>query len=439
MKKIHAQLKSRKLVYVLIFLPAIFLLLLLFTKSVNVPFYDHWELVPIIQHIRAGHFYITDFWWQHNEHRIIIPNIVLTISAMLTHWNTIAECFISFLVSIVSFVLLLKTLGRTTDDLKCKFPLWLPVVLSVIWFSPVQVENWLWGWQLEWFLNVLGVILVAYALSKVKNKDLSVQNLLLAVAGGILAQFSLGNGTILWPVVVIILLYKGIPFMKTASVASVGIITTALYYHHYVTPTYPSKTLFLKQPISFTRYVFVYLGRPLTFLHTGAVVMGAALLVLFLCLNVYLLAKNRAVFNKFLPWLLLESYAIGSACITAVSRLGLGLSQAYSSRYTTIAMLLLIGLVVQLSFLRDSLLKSLNPRLRKLALGCTAIVFVVLILTNVAWGVHSASKNRSELLAIRACTSIENPSNECLLTTYPYPGIVRSRLIYLKQIHWGGY
>ena len=80
-------------------------------------------------------------------------------------------------------------------------------LVSLIWFSLVQSDNWLWGWEIEWFLNVLGVSIVAYCLSRIKSQrqSFSVRQLGLLLLGGVIAQYSLGNGTLVWPIVVLIL------------------------------------------------------------------------------------------------------------------------------------------------------------------------------------------------------------------------------------------
>ncbi len=429
--------KKVDLPVVLILIPILLIGIILALFSVNVPLLDQWEMVPIIEHLQAGHFVWTDFWWQHNEHRILIPNLLLTGSALLTHWNAIVEIFIGFATAIFSFLLLLKMLGTSAAALQTKLPWWLPASLSFIWFSPVQMENWLWGWQLEWFLNVLGAVLVAYAITQAK-KDISRTGLLLIICGAVLAQYSLGNGTLLWLLAVAALLYLRMPYIKVILVAASGFITTLLYYWHYIEPTYPSKTLFIHQPIDFARYVLVYLGRPLTFLHTGAVVMGLAVLAVFIAASSYLFKQNKNAFCKLLPWIGLGLYAIATACITAISRLGLGQSEAYSSRYTTISMLLPISLVVLLTFLAKDIRKALNKNYKKIIIA-GLVGFGLLIITNAAWGIHSASTHRKELLSISACTHLESPSVQCLSSTYPNPDIVRQRLVYLKQIHWGGY
>ncbi len=426
-----------RLAQTLIFAPIVVAGLLIIFKTVNTPNLDQWELVPMFQHLRAGHFIWHDVWQQHNEHRILIPNIILLASAFLTHWNVIVECFISLAAASASFWLLLKLLKNTAKDLEQTLPIFLPALLSLIWFSPVQVENWLWGWQLEWFLNVFGAVIVAYALSR--PKDSTQKQLGLIIVGGLLAQFSLGNGTLLWPLVVIALVYRRLSPAKYLPAVAIGGLATTAYFWHYTTATYVSKTLIFKEPVIFIKYVLIYLGRPLTFLRTGALVTGAFLLITFIGLNTFLFLRRKQTFNKLLPFTALGTYALGSSVITAISRMGLGLSQAYSSRYTTISMLLPISLIVAFGFVGQDILKPLSTGFRNLLWSGAIAGTTLLLFSNAAWGIHSAAGHKRELENIKQCSHLAAPPESCLLLTYPNSTVVKARLEYLKQIRWGGY
>lgn len=421
---------------VIVLLPLIFLVFLLCARTVNVPFWDEWELVPIFQHLHAGHFFFNDFWQQHNEHRLLFPTLALVGLANLTGWNLQVESFVSLAVAAGSFGLLWKLTGA--GKLGSKREVLLTLLLALIWFSPVQVENWLWGWQLEWFMNVLGVMLAAYGISRIKRRQLDNKILAMILAGGILAQYSLGNGTLVWPIIVVILLYKRVKPVQTLVAALTGLVTTGLYYHHYANPAEPSKTLALNQPLHYVEYVLGYLGRPLSFYHKPAMAIGLALVVAFIWLNVYLFAKQRSAFDKNLAWVFLGLYAIGSSLITGLARLGFGVSEAYSSRYTTISSLLLVSVIVT-GWNNRAVLRRLAGDYYKIIWPPVVLGLFGLVLIESAWGVHAANTKYQQLLVSRQCTHVAAPTASCLLTVYPNQTIVTGRLIYIKSIHWGGY
>ena len=45
--------------------------------AVDVPFWDQWELVPQISRMYAGTLRFADLYLQHNEHRILVPRLVM--------------------------------------------------------------------------------------------------------------------------------------------------------------------------------------------------------------------------------------------------------------------------------------------------------------------------------------------------------------------------
>ncbi|HUD06361.1 MAG TPA: hypothetical protein VMR34_00590 [Candidatus Saccharimonadales bacterium] len=433
------RMNSKNWKYLLVLAPILVLAVFLIVKSVNVPNWDEWELVPILQHIHSGHIYWTDFWHQHNEHRLLIPNIILVTVAEFTRWNLRLEDYMNIVVAILSFYIIYKILKNTVLSKKQKnLPVTLLFLLSLIWFSFVQADNWLWGWQIEWFLSVLGTTIVAYLLTKINRNNFSIGQVGLLIAGGLFAQYSLGNGTLVWPILVIALLYIRVPLKKVLIVASSGILSTILYYTNYQNQDKNALSVLAKHPVTFVKYFLIYVGRPLSYLHKGAPIIGVILLVSFVAINVYLFIRNKALFNKLIPWIFIGLYAISSAIITGLARLSFGTGEAYVSRYTTISMLLVVSTIVIFYQSREDLSKLVGKSFKFLSLVTICIVFV-LVLINDAWGFHDSLEHNRSLTAEMICTRLPNPSNACLLTAYPSAPVVSTRLNYLKQVHWGGY
>ncbi len=439
MPKTRKFLVKNKAALAVIFIPIIFLGVLISLKAVNAIYWDEWELAPIFQHIHAGHLYFNDFWQQHNEHRLLFPTAILVALDELTHWNVVVECFASFLIALASFLMIFRMLKFA--DLKSKKSFGLLFLLSLIWFSPVQVENWLWGWQLEWFLSILGVVVVGLSLSMMKGAQASYKSIALLLSGAIIAQFSLANGTLVWPLVIVLLLYKRVPLKRLAIVVATGALTSFLYYRHYITPQgAPSRSLALHEPAIYIKYVLLYLGRPLSFIHGIDMIFGLLLLVAFLGICLYLLFRHRAQLDRSIPWIFLGLYAVASAIVTGLARLGFGVYESTSSRYTTVATLLLISTIVLYWQNADILKKSIPGRITRdfAAKIALPIVFIAVVI-NAGWGIHSFSTRNQMMTFIKQCTHQTAPSDTCLLQTYPSEAVVKTRLQYLQSVHWAGY
>jgi hypothetical protein len=430
--------REKVLLFGLVSLPILFLGILLILKTVNVPFWDQWELVPIIEDYNTGHLSLHDLWQQHNEHRIFFPRIVMMVLAVITHWNTRVEAFAGFLVAVIGFSILYFIFRQSQKKITVS-SIFLLTLFSIIWFSPDQLDNWLWGWQIQWFMCVLGVMLVAYSvgvIAKLGRADL--KPILLLIGGGILAQYSLGGGILIWPIAIAALLYLKVSRRFTLVASAVALLTTALYYFNYQNPAGPSKTLALHEPFQFVRYFFIYLGRPLSYFHKWTFILGFITFSTFISMVIYLFMKKPKVFTGLLPWIMLGFFAIGSAFITDLSRLGLGVNQAYDGRYITISSLLLIS-TIMLLFRNQDIIMRIAGRYFTVAKVVAITGVVMLVAWNFHWGLGKTNKQSHYLADIQHCTHQPQPYRICLLSAYPNEKKVSNRLNYLKSIHWGGY
>lgn len=437
MQRIKNVIHKVNIKYLLPIVPILILGIYLYGHIVNVPFWDQWEIVPILEHVKSGHIYFNDFWQQHNEHRLLFPRVLMVGSAVLTHWDLRAEIWISFVLAILSFGLLLKSVSQLERKKDFRVPLLLPLILGGIWFSLLQYENWLWGWQIQWYLNVLALMVVMYAVSKIIDKP-NYYYLALAITGTFIAQYSLGNGVLIWPLLVIALVYLKVGYKKISISVVAAILSTAAYYSHYKDPKGPSKTLILEKPIEYVKYVSAYLGRPLSYQPRVAAIAGFLMALGFIVLCVYLYIKKPDRFRKLLPFVLIGLYAIASGLITGLSRLGLGLEQSVSSRYTTMSSLLLVSVVVIVVYNRDIFKTKFKKAYIPIAYTLTALLIFAISL-NMNWGRIKADEKTQYLKDIKSCTSAQQPYEICFLSTYPNKKVVSPRLEYLKIIKWGGY
>jgi hypothetical protein len=430
--------REKVLLFGLVSLPIIYLGTLLVLKTVNVPFWDQWELVPIIHDYETGHLSLHDLWQQHNEHRIFFPRIVMMVLAVITHWNTRVEAFAGFLIAILGFGVLCLIFWQSQKRITIG-TVFLLALFSTIWFSPAQFDNWLWGWQIQWFLCVLGVMIVAYSLGIIARERLvSIFSIAILLGGGILAQYSLGGGVLIWPIAIAALIYLRVAKKITLLTSGLALITTALFYFRYKNPNGPSKSLAFHEPVKFFKYFFIYLGRPLSYFHKVTLVLGFITFMVFVSASIYLLLKKPKVFTTLLPWVALGLFAIFSAFITDLSRLGFGVEQAYSGRYATISSLLLISTIMLIYSIRNDI-KKLVPSHMKMLQVTAGLAIVILVAINFVWGVNGTEKQSQYLSDIQHCTHQPKPYDICLLSAFPIKSELVPRLNYLKSIHWGGY
>src|SRR5438128_1219761 len=89
-------LEARGVRYVLLLalvLPALLPFNFVYRFGVNLPYWDQWELVPLLAKLHDGQLTLADLTAQHNEHRIFFPRLIMLGLATLTRYNTVAEMY----------------------------------------------------------------------------------------------------------------------------------------------------------------------------------------------------------------------------------------------------------------------------------------------------------------------------------------------------------
>jgi hypothetical protein len=147
-------------VIALIILPALLTLVYIRTYGVNVPYWDQWEIVSLFEQWYTGNLSFMHLFSQHNEHRIFLPRVFMLLLGNMTHYNTLAEMYFSWvllcLTCIILFIAYVHTVKTTWSEL-AKF-----ILVAWLIFGLQQYENLLWGWQLQWFLAALCIVFAIY-------------------------------------------------------------------------------------------------------------------------------------------------------------------------------------------------------------------------------------------------------------------------------------
>ncbi len=331
---------------VLVVLPFVVLVALVSRYAINVPYWDEWEFTSILRAHRDGTIGIGNFWAQHNEHRIFFPNLVMFLLALVSHWDTRVMMAFSLLVAAASFGLLFALVRRTIRGL---WPVALTgAVVSLVYFSPVQWENWLWGWQIEWFMNVAGLVLAVWALAGWRTTA-AWKQITVAVAGATLATYSLGSGLMTWVACLPLLVFTPRLRKWTALWVPLAGAEAALYFSHYRAATSDGGVRYLlTHPGEFVKFLSVYLARPFfpSFKLAPSLLVTGLLVAMLLLGALYVWLRHRAEFVTVLPWLCVAAYSVLAGTATATGRLTQGPQQAESSRYTTISQLLAVAALV---------------------------------------------------------------------------------------------
>lgn len=381
----------------------------------NVPFWDQWGLVDFLDKVHAGQFGFNDVWVQANEHRPILPGLVMLALAKATGWDIRYELAANVVVALCVLGMLALLVERTVRTVAPSLTPWLILTASLTTFSVTQWENWLWGWQLQIFMNALAAVVTVWALARWGARLPGLALALLAASAG---AFSWGNGLLLMPLVAFGLLIApqrdhGASRLKRVALAAAvaaGVIT--LYLTGFRYPSYHPTPFFLfSHPLLYGHYVLIYLGGGLgSWSKTVSALWGALGLVTFTWCGVWLWARSPGLRHTLLPWILLGLYGLLSGFMTGIGRAGFGVEQALASRYITISSLFwvscaVIGALALTRYLADGAV----PRSR--ALTVIAVTASLLTLAGVSYG---ASWIHAEA-ALKDSNSRMRRGGECLL------------------------
>ncbi len=406
----------------------------------NVPITDQYELIPIFEKIDRGILGFADLWRQHNEHRIFFPRSYQVLLGRLTHWDIRAEVVSSYLVSLVAFAALIVLIRRTglprgIEACAC-------VAASVLFFSPVQYENWLWGWQFEWFLCVAAVLWTLVCLSGLPTSAHPTARLAAGIACSVVATFSLGSGLLVWPVGVFLLFGLGATRTSKMAWSLCGVAAIGTYYFDYeAPPTHPSVTTVFEMPVESARFFLAYLGRPAAESLNVATVVGAIVLSGFVVLCLLVRSRRVPEARQWAHWIALAAYVLLAAGATAVGRIGFGMAGALSSRYTAFSLLFWVSNIILLAAVVSS---ARAPARARAAVRASVVVLALCTLLpavpSLASGLDGMRERSVYSAYVYQCTREAEPSEQCLYAVYfPSLPVARERLQYLKERGYGGY
>ena len=251
--------------------------------SLNVVWLDQWNDVSLIRASYEGHLSLSALWVQHNENRLLFPNLIVLALSRVTAFNITVEEYLGAVLLFAAVALIIFAHRRRSPGRP--WIVYCPVVILML--SVVQAGNTLWGFQLAWYLVLVALAAVIYLLDA---KTLSAPALLLGMLVAVIGSYSSLQGLFIWVVGLMILFYRKRNSLFFAVWAGAAVLTTAVYFYHYDrSATVAASQTGLHVPGTATRFFFEsvgdVLGVPLTQNDVGAdLVLAFGVLIVALAL-----------------------------------------------------------------------------------------------------------------------------------------------------------
>jgi hypothetical protein len=382
--------------------------------GVNVPLVDQWGFGPVVADAFRGQLDPRALWVPNNEHRMVLPGLVMLALVPLTRWDVRYEMALNVLAAIGILGLLTAMIRRTVRPFAPAAVPWLVLAASLFTFSMAQWQNWTWGWQLAIFMNVLAACGVAWGLAgPLANAPLA----LAAIAVG--GALSFASGLLLLglaPLGLLLVPSRDHGIRRLRGAAMCGIVCVALGALHVYglrpAPGQPRPVSPLDAPLAMGRYVVAYLGASLAPWdhHTLAVRWGAAGVITLVLGSAGLWITSPRHRAALVPWLVLALYAALSGCMTAVGRLGAGSGTAVLSRYITISTVFWTSTIVVTTLAIAELLARVRGRIvRGLVLGAALVVTLLAARAyRHAWSLGESAMRRRNVAASRGLACLRH-------------------------------
>jgi len=416
--------------------PLALLALLVTRLGVNVPYWDEWEFVTILQKSAAHTLQVSDLWAQHNEHRLFFPQIILLGLSRLTHWNIRVELVANLVLSVAAFALLAFLLRRTIQPYGTAAHLLALAAFAWLVFSPVAWENWLWGWELSWFLNTLAVVGAAAVLSAWPASRPVWPGVVCAIVASVIASYSLGAGLLVWLACLVFFISdrRLRPYLPLWLAGAAT--TVALFLHGFANAGTGIELRFvLSHPVAYAHYVLGYLGAPFSLDPSVAPIFGFALLAVFAGAVGWLCLRSPQSLGRAVVWVAVGSYAVLASLATGLARVWLG-AEGVASRYTTLSVLLPLATVA--TVLSAAGTYRTRPRAsRPVWVGVQAALGLALVpLVAGGWMAGWRAMDNRHAMLVQGLACLERargPGDACLTTMYPGPELEFARLQFLQK------
>jgi len=430
------------LFFLLILLAPLCIIFFIHTYGMTVPFWDQWALVPLLEKVQTGELSFSDIWVQHNEHRLLFPRLIMLALALLTGWNIIYELYTNFVLAGLILLFLYLLLRKSSYNY---FMPWLSIPLTFLVFSPIQFENWIWGWQIQIFLSVLATVVAVWSVNQWPGE---LKGLLIATGAAVISSYSFNSGLLTWVAVgMLLLMQRERRLLNTSLWFAVFAITVIFYYYGYHKPAHhPSLLFFLNHPYDFIRYIFAYIGSPLGFRNIDVSIATGLFLMAILCTGaIKVWHSSREDFQILLPWLALALYAFLVAAATGIGRSGFGVHQALEGRYTTISTLFVISSFVIVAIWISQYLK-INKRLPTKSVIAISFISGLLMFSYIlsfSAGPRAMEARKKRIEPGRECLDYADvAADACLKVLHPSAALVRrgaktlTKMGYLMGVRW---
>lgn len=335
---------------------------------------DQWAEVLWLQRYDAGEARLADLWRLHNDtHAILVPRLFYLIDYLAFQGTNAFLIVMNLAIQACMGVLLLQHLRRAA--LVPALRQFLIGLTALLLFSAVQLENFVWGFQVPFVLvfacaiaAIMCAVSAVHATSDGPRRGWVAATLAFALA----STFSMANGVLVWPVLVLLTLVPPRTPGVTAAVGAGAVVGIGLWLR--ITPHTSTLSVVMANPVERLLGMALYLGSPIHMQSIPAAGrLGVAGLVGAVVLSAYHVWRWRSLDRFARVHLAIVWFAAGAALATSVGRAEFGLVFMLQMRYATGALVFWVALL-HLALVTTPALGRAGPAARVTLVAATVLL-----------------------------------------------------------------
>ncbi len=300
---------------------------------VPLPVGDYWRVVQNMQNYRS--FHLGFLWQQHNEHRIIFPELIFAADVLMDHGRMILTTAVSMVCYAITWAVLSGTV--LNDSGLSLLDRWTALLLSgVVVFWQVGALVLAQPFLLNWTLMQMALALALLSLAR--------GSLVGVITAGVVATYSSANALFLFPLLFVMALVIRMQRRFLVWLAICAVIFPSLYFIGYVFLHGTKQAGPWTHPAYFAGFVGAYLSMPFGGMMHPAVAASIGLFSVLGFAGFFMLARRHGLLGT-APAVVLFGYAafaLLTAAMTAAGRMDAAdknFAAARASRYMTMPLM----------------------------------------------------------------------------------------------------
>jgi hypothetical protein len=385
-----------------------------------VPITDNWRFVAFVEDILK--FSPRHFWLQHNEHRIIFPEMIYALDFIFFHGRLLLPAAFNIACQFLQIGVLWWLLAHS--ELTRAFKLALGAACTLFMVSALHVGAILGSTLVVWYLSQTAAAVCFLYLWRFASTG-RLSSLIISITAAIVDTYSVGNGMVIWPVMILLAELLQLPKRRIAGILLAGVLSGSAYFVDYRFLGQGRTSLLLHHPFYVIWFALVYLGSPLSYVSVWLGGMIGLTGLLLLAMAVALAVRNHRTGDvAFAVPVAVCLYIAGSALMAAYGRMDpsdMAVGYAKAGRYISVQLTYWANLSVVIGWVTVR-----APRRRSLALHLAAVcltavlVFAVMGQQNIQESAFAASQASAHEAGIALLTGIDDPA--VMRAIYPDPG-----------------